>query len=195
MSLDPHITTPRIALRLPRQDDLAEYVRIHEVSWPHFAPWMPHQPPGETFADMFTRQLDRAIKGAAEESEFRFVGFAPDGRIVGFFGLSQIYRGAFHNAYAGWSVNVEFIGKGYATEAVSAMLDFAFAEPPAGIALHRVQANIIPHNLASVRVAEKCGFRLEGLARRYLKIAGAWQDHAMYAMLAEEHEPARSSAS
>ena len=189
MSLDPHITTPRIALRLPRQDDLAEYVRIHELSWPHFAPWMPQQPPGETFEDMFTRQLDRAIKGAAEESEFRFVGLAPDGRIVGFFGLSQIYRGAFHNAYAGWSVNVEFVGKGYATEAVSAMLDFAFAPPPTGIALHRVQANIIPNNAASVQVARKCGFRLEGTAKRYLKIAGEWQDHAMYAKLAEEHTP------
>jgi ribosomal-protein-alanine N-acetyltransferase len=176
-------------LRLPRQDDLAEYVRIHELSWPHFGPWMPQQPPGETFADMFTRQLNRAIKGAEDESEFRFVGFAPDGRIVGFFGLSQIYRGAFHNASAGWSVNIEFIGQGYATEAVTAMLDFAFTAPPLGIELHRVQANIIPHNVASVRVAQKAGFRMEGLARRYLRINGEWQDHAMYAKLAEEHAP------
>ena len=178
-----------MTLRLPRPEDLTEYVRVHERSWPHLAPWMPEQPPGETFADMFTRQLDRAIKGAAEESEFRLVGFAPDGRIVGFFGLSQIYRGAFHNAYAGWSVNVEFIGHGYATEAVTAMLDFAFAAPPTGIALHRVQANIIPHNAASLRVAQKCGFRFEGTAKSYLKIAGEWQDHAMYAKLAEEHTP------
>ena len=69
------------------------------------------------------------------------------------------------------------------------MLDFAFAPPPTGIALHRVQANIIPNNAASVHVAQKCGFRLEGTAKRYLKIAGEWQDHAMYAKLAEEHTP------
>jgi [ribosomal protein S5]-alanine N-acetyltransferase len=178
-----------MTLRLPRQEDLEEYVRIHELSWPHFGPWMPQQPPGETFGDMFTRQLDRAMKGAEDEREFRFVGFSTDGRIVGFFGLSQIYRGAFHNAYAGWSVNVEFIGHGYATEAMTTMLDFAFASPPTGIGLHRVQANIIPHNAASVRVAEKCGFRFEGIAKRYLKIAGEWQDHSMYAKLAEEHTP------
>ena len=178
-----------MTLRLPRQDDLAEYVRIHELSWPHFGPWMPQQPPGETFADMFTRQLNRAMKGAEDESELRFTGVASDGRIVGFFSLSQIHRGAFQNACAGWSVSVEFLRQGYATEAVTALLDFAFAPQPLGIALHRVQANIIPRNAASLRVAEKTGFRREGLAKRYLKIAGDWQDHAMYAKLTEEHAP------
>ena len=177
-----------MTLRLMRQDDLAEFVRVNEVSAKHFEPWFPQRPPGETCSDLFMRQLERTIKGAADESEYRFVGIVPDGRIAAFCTLSQIFRGAFHNAYAGWSVNVEFIGRGYATEAVMAMLDFAFAPPPMGIELHRVQANIIPRNVASVRVAEKAGFRHEGIAKRYLKIAGEWQDHAMYAKLAEEHE-------
>ena len=47
--------------------------------------------------------------------------------------------------------------------------------------------SIIPTNTPSIRVAEKTGFRREGLARRYLKIAGEWQDHGMYAKLADEH--------
>ena len=63
-----------------------------------------------------------------------------------------------------------------------ALLHFAFDE----LGLHRVQANIIPRNVASVRVAEKAGLRREGLALRYLRINGAWEDHAMYARTLED---------
>ena len=67
------------------------------------------------------------------------------------------------------------------------MLDIAFAAEPRGLGLHRVQANVIPANPASLRVAEKAGMRLEGTAKRYLEIAGVWQDHHMFAKTAEEH--------
>jgi ribosomal-protein-alanine N-acetyltransferase len=43
--------------------------------------------------------------------------------------------------------------------------------------LHRIEANIIPRNAASLRVAEKAGFLPEGIARKYLKIHGVWEDH------------------
>ena len=84
-------------------------------------------------------------------------------------------------------MNAELAGQGYCTEAVAGALDYAFAPQPAGVGLHRVQAAIIPHNIASIRVAEKNGFVREGLCRRYLQIAGAWQDHALFAKLADEH--------
>jgi len=64
----------------------------------------------------------------------------------------------------------------------------AFAAPPVGLGLHRVQANVIPTNTGSVRVAEKAGFRMEGLGRNYLKIAGEWRDHVFYGKLSGEHQ-------
>jgi ribosomal-protein-alanine N-acetyltransferase len=88
-------------------------------------------------------------------------------------------------------VSAEVVGRGLATEGVRALLDVAFAAPP-GLALHRVQANVIPDNVRSLRVAEKAGFRREGYAPRYLKIAGEWRDHVMFAILADEHTPAGS---
>ena len=72
-------------------------------------------------------------------------------------------------------------------EAMRAMLDIAFAPEPEGLGLHRVQANIIPENAASLRVAEKLRMRREGMALRYLHIGGAWRDHIMFAITAEEH--------
>ena len=54
------------------------------------------------------------------------------------------------------------------------------------LALHRLEANIQPSNIASIALVKSLGFRLEGYSPRYLKIAGAWQDHERYAITAEE---------
>ena len=70
-----------------------------------------------------------------------------------------------------------FAGQGLATAAVRAISDYAFTE----LKLHRIEASCVPHNAASRRVLEKAGFELEGRARAYLKINGAWADHLLFA--------------
>ncbi len=55
--------------------------------------------------------------------------------------------------------------------------------------LHRLEANIMPHNEASIALVGRAGFRLEGLSRKYLKIEGRWSDHERWAILAEEWQP------
>ena len=88
----------------------------------------------------------------------------------------------FESAYLGYSVSERHNGRGYATEAVRQVLAVAFEE----LGLHRVQAAVMPINLASIRVLEKAGFREEGLALRYLQINGVWEDHKLFALTAEE---------
>ncbi|MFR2405064.1 MAG: GNAT family N-acetyltransferase, partial [Eubacterium callanderi] len=56
------------------------------------------------------------------------------------------------------------------------------------LGLHRIEANIIPRNRASLRVAEKLHFRNEGLSSKYLKINGVWEDHIHMVLLNEEME-------
>jgi ribosomal-protein-alanine N-acetyltransferase len=68
------------------------------------------------------------------------------------------------------------------TEAVRATTMFAFR----AAGLHRVQAAVMPRNASSQRVMDKVGYRREGMAQRYLCIAGAWEDHLVFAMTAEE---------
>ena len=143
--------------------------------------------PGQTLDDLFRTNLAKAIQGQQDGGECRLVAYLADGRMAATVNLFRISRGAFHCAYAGWPVNAEVAGQGLCTEAVAAALDYAFAPAPMGLALHRVQANIIPDNVASVRVAEKNGFRAEGLGLKYLLIAGQWQDHRFYAKLTDEH--------
>jgi ribosomal-protein-alanine N-acetyltransferase len=102
--------------------------------------------------------------------------------IVGLTHLSSVHRGAWRNANLGYWVARDRGGRGYATEAVRRTVAFAFEV--AG--LHRVQAAVMPRNEPSLRVLLKNGFRREGLAERYLEIAGVWEDHVILAVTAEE---------
>ena len=175
-------------LRPLREDDRVEFIRVHEVSWGFFEPWSPTLQQSETLDDLFTKQLRRTKDGLVSGRDVRLAGFLDNGQLGGIFNLNEIIRGDFQNAYAGWKVSVEVARTGIGTEGVLAILDVAFAEPPLGLGLNRVQANVIPHNIPSIRLAEKVGFRREGVAKRYLRIAGKWQDHVMFAKLAEEHK-------
>jgi [ribosomal protein S5]-alanine N-acetyltransferase len=109
------------------------------------------------------------------------LGIFDQSELAGYVALSQIFRGAFQNAYLGYAVDRERCGRGLATGAVRGALEHAWS-----IGLHRVQANVIPDNAASRRVLEKNGFRHEGRALRYLHIGGRWADHDMFAVTVEE---------
>lgn len=178
-------------LRPCESSDAEELVRVFSVSEKEWAPWVPEAEGNPTPREMVERHVARVDEGAQAGTHLRLTGFLDDGRIAGFFSLNEIVRGAFWSAYAAWSVTADVMGRGFGTEGARALLDIAFADPPEGLGLHRVQVNIIPDNARSLRVAEKLGLRREGLAARYLKIAGKWQDHAMFAITREEYgEPA-----
>ena len=183
----PTLRTPRLLLRLLNPSDRAEFVRVHQISRDFYRAWMPTAPASESLEFLFDRQLERAARGWSAGSQLRLVGARDDGRIAGFFTLNEIVYGSFWCAYAGWRVSIDVARQGFGTEALTGLLDLAFAPPPAGLGLHRVQANIIPSNEASLKLAARCGFRREGLALRYLQINGRWQDHVMTAKLADEH--------
>jgi hypothetical protein len=77
------------------------------------------------------------------------------------------------------------------SEAVDAMLGFAFGR----LGLHRLQAAVMPTNHASRSILQKRGFREEGYAERYLRIAGKWEDHVLYGLTLEEWRPLLSAVS
>lgn len=104
--------------------------------------------------------------------------------IIGTIALSNIVRGGFHSCFLGYLLDREQINQGYMTEAVKRITDFAFQE----LQLHRIEGNVIPRNRASRAVLEKCGFTMEGLSKKYLKINGVWEDHIHYVLLNEDLE-------
>jgi ribosomal-protein-alanine N-acetyltransferase len=179
------IHTARLTLRAPCAGDLDAYALAYEASRPLWKPSLPTI--DDSAAASFARILERHEIGMRQGTQLRLLGFLADGRLAVILALSEIVRGALEGAYAGWRTSAPLTGKGLATEGVTALLDLAFAPSPRGLGLHRVQANIMPGNIASIRVAEKTGFRKEGLAQRYLLIDGKWQDHLMFAKVVDEH--------
>src|SRR5690606_8395309 len=158
--------------------DRAAFIRMMDLSREHLAPWSPAEDPPLAPDTRFDRALARTREGLQAGAACRLAAFLDDGRLAGLFNLNNIVRGVFQSADAGWLVAADCINQGLGTEGVKALLRLAFDDTEAGgLALHRVQAAILPFNLPSLRVAARCGFRREGYARRYLKIAGRWQDH------------------
>lgn len=65
------------------------------------------------------------------------------------------------------------------TEAVTYAVGFAFKE----LGLHRIEAGVMPHNKASIRLLEKAGFEKEGIARENVRINGKWEDHQILSLI------------
>ncbi len=74
-------------------------------------------------------------------------------------------------------------GKGYATEAIKAIVEYGFAE----MNLNRIEAFITPGNVASIRVLEKIGFIKEGHVRERDLIKGELVDGIIMSKLLKEH--------
>lgn len=102
--------------------------------------------------------------------------------LIGRIALTSVSRGPFQNAYLGYNMDQQHNGKGYGTAAVVLCITFAFEQ----LGLHRIQAGVMSRNLPSIRILEKIGFRQEGLAQRYLKINGKWEDHVLFAITTED---------
>ncbi|MEO1399515.1 MAG: GNAT family protein, partial [Pseudomonadota bacterium] len=110
--------------------------------------------------------------------------------LIGGLSLSNIRRGVSDTATLGYWMGERYAGQGYMAEAVRAVCAYAFNH----LGLHRIEAATVLDNERSQRLLARCGFVEEGIARGYLKIAGDWRDHRLYARLASDpplHAPDR----
>jgi [ribosomal protein S5]-alanine N-acetyltransferase len=82
----------------------------------------------------------------------------------------------------GYILRRDLWGYGFATEALTALVDHSFAT----LGLHRVEADIDPRNAGSIRLVERLGFKKEGHLRERYFVAGDIQDSVIYGLLAPD---------
>lgn len=111
---------------------------------------------------------------------------AASGALIG--DLAVWLDGTADSAMLGYTVGPDFQGKGYAAEAVAALVDSLFAGSRSLPPVHRISATLDPDNGASARVLEACGFVYEGTARSAAYVRGAWADDARFALLPADWE-------
>lgn len=119
--------------------------------------------------------LRKEMLAYEEKTAFRFyiVLAGLPARIIGIIGLNHVIWGAFRSAFLGYKLDKDYLNRGYMSMAVGMLTKYAFEE----LRLHRIEANVMPKNRASLRVLEKNHFTNEGIAKYYLNINGVWEDH------------------
>lgn len=179
----PVIRGEGIVLRPPAMADYPAWAALREESRGFLAPWEPAWPADELSRGAFRRRLKRYGREIQDDAGYPFFVFrSADEALLGGLSLAYVRRGVTQACSLGYWMGERFAGRGTMTAAVRAVLPFVFGS----LKLHRVEAACLPHNTASIRLLEKVGFRREGYARRYLCIAGRWQDHVLYGLVAED---------
>ncbi|GIF71155.1 GNAT family N-acetyltransferase [Asanoa siamensis] len=107
-----------------------------------------------------------------------------DGRVIGEVRL-KVASLRNRSGEIGWVFHPAHHGRGYATEAAHYLVGFGFGE----LGLHRVWAQVDRRNVASARVCERLGMRLEGVLRESLRLDGEWADQEVYGVLEREWHP------
>lgn len=182
----PVIWGNRIFLRTPQLSDFSEWATLRAESRDFLTPWEPTWPTDDLTRSAFRRRIRRYQQEIREDTAYPFFIFrSPNSTLVGGLTLSNVTRGMTQAATLGYWVGERHANQGLMSAAVRAVVPFAFDT----LHLHRLEAACLPHNLPSARLLEKAGFQREGLARGLVRINGRWQDHVVFALLAEDPRP------
>jgi ribosomal-protein-alanine N-acetyltransferase len=177
----------RVVLRPPRTTDIGALRNLLRTNADHLRPWSPA--PAQGVNPLSLTELSRSIARQRHDwkRDLAYVFLMAAARehgepLIGRVALTSVTRGPFQNTYLGYWIDADHQSRGLTSEAVDVALGFVFGS----LSLHRVQAAVMPHNVASRQILTKRGFREEGLARRYLRIAGSWEDHVLYGLTRED---------
>lgn len=181
--LDWPLRTARLEVRPGRAEDA-------EAIWP----W---------YSDPALQTWTTALSRSPEEHQERWEATLPsrvvallDGRIIAVGKVARqnawsqadmVEQARGQQAELGWVLDPGMHGHGYGTEFASALLQIAFD----GLGVRRVEGNCFAENLASRRIMEKIGMRLEGhFKEESLHRSGRWLDGMSFALLASEYRRA-----
>ncbi|PLW97626.1 MAG: GNAT family N-acetyltransferase [Marinilabiliales bacterium] len=101
-------------------------------------------------------------------------------KIIGDIGVHFLHDGS--QSEIGCTINKVFQNKGFATEALSAIIEYLFTT----LKKHRIVASIDPKNTNSISLVKRLGFRKEAHHIQSLFINGEWVDDVIYAILNDE---------
>jgi len=172
--------------------DVYKNIRSNESSgWPLSIPRPCPKKPTLRFVwralrliQMMLRLIREELRLFGSKKEIRFgIVLKETGKAIGIVTLRHINQVTKTAETAFW-IGRKFWGKGLATEAVGLALDFGFKE----LQLHRICAWTVEENIASRRVMEKCGFKLEGVMREVYFMNDRRYNKLGYGILESEYK-------
>ncbi len=203
----PIIRGEGVILRAPHMVDYPAWAELRAASRDHLQPWEPLWSRDELSRAAYRHRVRHYQREAREDLGYAYLVFAApqpgvggfvqpgyraartptharsaEPALVGGVTLTNVRRGVTQAATLGYWLGAPYVGRGLMCDALTALIPFVFDV----LRLHRIEAAVMPRNTPSACLLERLGFTREGLARRYLKIAGTWEDHIAFALLAED---------
>ncbi|RKP51438.1 N-acetyltransferase [Cohnella endophytica] len=177
MSKFDTITTDRLAIRtldMRDRDVFFEYRSMPEVS--KYQSWRPKE---INEVEKFIA-ANRAVVPNTGGSWLQLAVCLKNGQLVGDIGVHFVDDD--YQIEIGYTLSPEFQGKGYASEAVRAVIDYLFT----GLRKHRITGSVDPDNAKSIKLLENLGFRKEAHFVKSYRLNDQWYDDCVYAILADE---------
>lgn len=187
LTILPTIKVDRVSLRWLTELDIDDLYKI--FSDPVVMRYWSSAPLVEKNA--VKQLLDSIHHSFTQQSFFQWgITLHSDNHIIGTCTLGRI---DFNNRHAeiGYILGRNYWGQGYIQEALRALINFAFDE----LNFHRLEADVDPRNVASVRTLEKLGFQKEGYLRERWHVNGEIQDALFYGLLRREWLPSVATTS
>lgn len=179
----PVLTAGPIVLRRPVLEDVDEFLTAVDASRERHDGLV--EPPASEAS--FAAYVDRVRRP-------QYGGFlvrtGDTDRLVGVVNINSIARGSIQSASIGYYRLTGAGERSSMTLAVERVVVHAFDD----LRLHRVEANIQPHNARSIELVSSIGFRKEGYSPAFLRIGGVWRDHERWAIVAEHWTAPDASA-
>jgi [ribosomal protein S5]-alanine N-acetyltransferase len=175
---DPRVSTlaaPGVLLERPRLTDADRFLRLVDRSRPYHEGLVDPPASEESFAAYVRRAHGPSHEGF-------LVRASSDRGLVGVVNINNIVHGGLDAASLGYYRLAGGGGRRVMVDAIAAVVDHGLVE----LGLHRLEANVQPHNERSIAILSSLGFRLEGFSPAYLRIGGHWRDHERWALTADE---------
>lgn len=175
----PFVETERLVIRRFRAEDAAAFAAYR--SDPDVARYQSWTPPLclQDAAEL-VREFATGDPGVAGWFQYAIAPREAADVLIGDIGV--LLHENLMQAEIGFSLDRRYQGRGYATEAVRAMLAYLFEE----LKLRRVSAECDARNEPSARLLQRVGFHREGLRRRHTWAKGEWTDDLLFGVLAAE---------
>lgn len=162
----------RVYLCAPHRRARPEYLDFLKRNETYHRPWVYHS--GEVkYYDHYLKRIRMGITQGC------FVREWENDRLMGVININNIMYEPLSSASLGYYGDAACAGKGMMGEAMGLVLGYALDV----LGLHRLEANIQPENISSIKYVKNQGFVKEGFSRKYMKINGEWRDHERWAIL------------
>lgn len=173
------INSERLILRYLKDSDLNDL--LHYRSKPEVARYQFWEPYSEKDAWELIQKYKDVLPWQPGNWTQLGIILTEENKLIGDIAL-KIDEFQVQNGETGFNLSPDYQSRGYATEAVKVLFDFAFNE----LNLHRITGICDAKNEGSVNLMKRIGMRREAHFRENLWFKGAWGDEYVYAVLKEE---------